>query len=90
MGRYNALWTVEGNGNMDAQNAHAEALQQDLLRKAMSEIGMTRTQFAARLSVPPRTLDKWLLPSESTDFRGMPEMGKAYVREILHWHRKGL
>ncbi|KLU21872.1 aspartate carbamoyltransferase catalytic chain [Caballeronia mineralivorans PML1(12)] len=63
----------------------ASPTQQDLLRDAMETLGMTRAEFAARLSVPPRTLDKWLLPEESTDFRAMPEMGKAYVREILHW-----
>jgi hypothetical protein len=59
--------------------------QQDLLRDAMEALVMTRAEFAARLSVPLRTLDKWLLPDESSDFRPMPEMGKAYVREIVHW-----
>jgi DNA-binding transcriptional regulator YiaG len=51
----------------------------------MEALVMTRAEFAARLSVPLRTLDKWLLPDESSDFRPMPEMGKAYVREIVHW-----
>ena len=58
--------------------------QQELLRDAMETLGVTRAEFAARVSVPLRTLDKWLLPAESSDFRAMPEMGKAYVREILH------
>ncbi|TCK33337.1 hypothetical protein B0G84_7546 [Paraburkholderia sp. BL8N3] len=62
--------------------------QQELLRSAMDELGMTRAEFAGRLSVAVRTLDKWLLPAESPDARAMPEMGKAYVREILEWHRK--
>jgi DNA-binding transcriptional regulator YiaG len=54
----------------------------------MDELGMTRAEFAARLSVAVRTLDKWLLPAESPDARSMPGMGKAYVREILEWSRK--
>jgi DNA-binding transcriptional regulator YiaG len=62
--------------------------QQDLLRHAMDELGLTRMQFAARLNVAARTLDRWLLPAESPDARAMSEMGKAYVREILKWHRK--
>lgn len=62
------------------------ATQQDLLRGAMNQLGMTREEFAARLSVSKRTLDKWLLPSESSDFRGLPEMGRAYIQEILAWH----
>ncbi|ODV43101.1 aspartate carbamoyltransferase catalytic chain [Cupriavidus sp. UYMMa02A] len=62
------------------------ATQQTLLREAMSQLGMTREEFAARLSVSRRTLDKWLLPRESSDFRALPEMGRAYVQEILKWH----
>ncbi len=62
------------------------ATQQTLLREAMSQLGMTREEFAARLSVSRRTLDKWLLPSESSDFRALPEMGRAYIQEILTWH----
>jgi len=59
--------------------------QQELLREAMSSLKMTRTEFAARICVPVRTLDKWLLPDESPDARPMPDMGKAYVSEILLW-----
>lgn len=62
--------------------------QQELLRDAMDELGMTRAEFAVRLSVAIRTLDKWLLPADSPDARAMPEMGKAYVCEILDWHRR--
>lgn len=62
------------------------ATQQTLLRGAMSQLGMTREEFAARLSVSRRTLDKWLLPSESSDFRALPEMGRAYIQEILAWY----
>lgn len=62
--------------------------QQEELQQAMEELGMTRKEFAARISVSVRTLHKWLLPSESSDFRKLPAMGRAYVREILEWHRQ--
>ncbi|QRR11821.1 transcriptional regulator (plasmid) [Burkholderia sp. MS455] len=62
--------------------------QQELLRLAMAELGMTRAQFAARICVPGRTLDKWLLPSDSHDANPMPAMGISYVRDLLEWHRK--
>ena len=62
------------------------ATQQGLLREAMTQLVMTREELAARLSVSKRTLDKWLLPSESSDFRALPEMGRAYIHEILVWH----
>jgi DNA-binding XRE family transcriptional regulator len=63
--------------------------QQELLREAMAQLGMTRDEFASRISVARRTLDKWLLPNESNDFRPLPEMGRAYIEEILAWDRKG-
>jgi transcriptional regulator with XRE-family HTH domain len=47
--------------------------QQDTLRQAMQQSGQTRAQLAAVLGVSPRTLDKWLLPETSKDFRRMPE-----------------
>ncbi|HDR8982693.1 transcriptional regulator [Burkholderia vietnamiensis] len=61
--------------------------QQELLRVAMDRLGMTRAEFAARLSIAVRTLDKWLLPSDSPDSRSMPDMGRAYVLEILQWQK---
>lgn len=73
---------------MAGKKKRREPPQQELLRGAMAELGMTRAEFAARICVPVRTLDKWLLPSESRDAHPMPEIGKAYVREILAWHRK--
>jgi transcriptional regulator with XRE-family HTH domain len=47
--------------------------QQDILRQAMAQSGQTRAQLAAAIGVAKRTLDKWLLPDTSRDFRHMPE-----------------
>ncbi|WP_432263495.1 helix-turn-helix domain-containing protein [Cupriavidus sp. TMH.W2] len=66
----------------------SELPQQDFLREAMEQLGMTRNDFAKRISVARRTLDKWLLPSESPDFRTLPGMGRAYIDEILEWAKK--
>lgn len=72
-----------------ARKKNAASLgQQDLLRRAMEDLGMTRAEFAVRISVPVRTLDKWLLPSDSSDKRVMTDMGRAYILEILEWHKK--
>lgn len=62
--------------------------QQMFLREAMATLGMTRAEFALRISVPMKTLDKWMAPSETSDFRNMPEVVWAYVREILAWAEK--
>jgi len=39
----------------------------------MAQSGQTRAQLAKALGVAKRTLDKWLLPESSSDFRRMPE-----------------
>ncbi len=73
---------------MGAKKRVGAQSQQEFLREAMGSLGMTRAAFAKRISVPEKTLDKWLAPSETTDFRNMPEVVWAYVREILMWEEK--
>lgn len=57
--------------------------QQEFLRSAMAELNMTREAFCVRLGCARRTLDKWLLPAASKDFRNMDETIWNLVREIL-------
>lgn len=57
--------------------------QQDFLRTAMSQLEMTREQFADRIGTKKRTLDNWLLASESSEYRSMPDMAWKFIREIL-------
>lgn len=49
----------------------------------MAQLGMTRAAFAGRIGCAGRTLDKWLLPATSKDFRNMDETIWVLVREIL-------
>ena len=57
--------------------------QQDLLRDAMRRLNLTRDAFSERLGVRRRALDTWLLPSDSSESRAMPEMVGKFVAEIL-------
>lgn len=57
--------------------------QQEFLLDAMTRLGIDRKGFCARISVPKRTLEKWLASDESVDKRAMPDMAWAYIREIL-------
>lgn len=57
--------------------------QQEFLREAMAELSMTRDAFTGRLGCARRTLDKWLLPATSKDFRTMDETIWNLVREII-------
>jgi DNA-binding transcriptional regulator YiaG len=56
--------------------------QQEFLREAMKELGLTRKGFAERLGCAQRTLDKWLLPTESKDHNTMNETIWVLIREI--------
>ena len=61
--------------------------QQEFLQAAMATLGMTRGEFATRLGCAKRTLDKWLLPDTSNDYRTMNETIWSLIREILE-HEK--
>ncbi|MEB0014349.1 hypothetical protein QN379_19605 [Glaciimonas sp. Gout2] len=57
--------------------------QQEFLRNAMFELVLSREMFALRIGCAKRSLDKWLLPDSSNDFREMGEPIWNLVREIL-------
>jgi hypothetical protein len=58
--------------------------QQDFRLAAMRQCGMGRHEFAAHISAGRSALDKWLLPEDSADFRAVPEMGRAYISQVVH------
>ncbi|MBL3967663.1 aspartate carbamoyltransferase, partial [Burkholderia sp. KCJ3K979] len=57
--------------------------QQAFLRDAMRRLNMTREAFANRIGVSRRALDTWLLPDDSQESRGMPEIVERFVSEIV-------
>jgi DNA-binding transcriptional regulator YiaG len=62
--------------------------QQDFLVAAMATLGMTRSEFAKRLGVADKTLEKWLAPSGEPEFTALPDIVWTFVREILAWSDK--
>ncbi|CAG9255241.1 hypothetical protein PUN4_230138 [Paraburkholderia unamae] len=63
----------------------SEESQQEFLREAMERLGLSRKEFAARLSVSLPTLHNWLQPSDSQNFRKLPPIARSYVTDILKW-----
>jgi hypothetical protein len=61
--------------------------QQDFLRNAMLELGLTREAFAKRIGAPRETFKKWLLPSEAGGNREMPSIAWSLVREVIEHER---
>jgi hypothetical protein len=64
-----------------------EVSQQEFLRASMGELEMGRANFCDRIGCSKRALDKWLLPSDSNDFRKMDESIWSLVNEVLE-HEK--
>lgn len=48
---------------------------------------MSRAEFADLLGAKKRALDTWLLPSDSSEHRGMSEMAWKFVRKLLEFER---
>ena len=57
--------------------------QQEFLRKAAKTLDLTQAGLANRMCAPWNTFKKWQLPSESENYREMPEIAWQLVREIL-------
>jgi hypothetical protein len=68
---------------MTANDDEPTLPQQEFLLEAMARLGRTSKQFASRIHVAQRTLDKWLLSDLSPDSRRMPDTGHGYTGEIL-------
>lgn len=59
----------------------SDLAQRDFLRFAMKRPGMARDDFARRLCLARHTLDRLLLPTDSPQFRSMPETGDGPTSE---------
>lgn len=57
--------------------------QQVFLRDAMRRMNLTRDALASRIAVRRRALDSWLLPTDSHEFRSMPDVVRQFLVEIM-------
>lgn len=61
----------------------AKTTQQEYLRDVVRRLGMTRAQFAERISTPIKTVDKWMLPADSTSAAVMANNLWRFVSEVV-------
>jgi hypothetical protein len=67
---------------------HNDPLSQgEFLRDAMRRMGKKRGPFAERFAATQKSLDNWLAPPGSKEFRKMPRMAWKYISEALVWER---
>ena len=60
--------------------------QQQYLRAAAARLGLTQKQLAQEMGVSLQTLEKWLAPELSSNFRPMPTIAWKMVRTVLEVH----
>lgn len=64
--------------------------QQDFIRLARRELGMSNAALAQTLGVSTRTLAKWMLPGGSVDFRAAPRMAINFLGLLLRQRKASL
>lgn len=61
----------------------APQAQELFLKDAMLRLGMTKEEFANRISVTRKCLSKWMAGHGSSEFRTMPMMAWKFIGEIM-------
>ncbi|MBR8029990.1 helix-turn-helix domain-containing protein [Burkholderia cenocepacia] len=68
-------------------NAMSTLNQQDFLKAAKDQLGITWDEFAAASNISPRALKTYRMPDSSKDFRPLPKLARAAVEQLLYEHK---
>ncbi|MES2879220.1 MAG: transcriptional regulator [Pseudomonadota bacterium] len=74
--------TNSQRGKLDSNDPCAQG---EFLRDAMLKMDKNRGLFADRFGTTKKTLNNWLEPPESKEFRKMSRMAWKYISETLKW-----
>lgn len=61
--------------------------QQDFLREALARLKMSRTELANRLGISQKTLNNWMAPENTSDYRTLPKIARNYLIDLIFWDR---
>lgn len=61
--------------------------QQDFLKAAKVQLGITWDEFAAASNISPRALKTYRMPDSSKDFRPLPKLARTAVEQLLYEHK---
>lgn len=64
--------------------------QQDFLRVAKRELGLTYPALARELGVAARTIEKWSMDPASADHRPMPLMARRFILKLLDERKRAV
>jgi len=57
--------------------------QQDFLKGAKDQLGMTWDELATASGINPRALKTYRMPDTSKDFRPLPDLARAAVQRLI-------
>ena len=65
------------------QRPMSNSNQQDFLKAAKDQLGMTWDELAAASGIKPRALKTYRMPDTSKDFRPLPDLARSAVARLL-------
>lgn len=65
-----------------------EPTQQDFLRAAKAELGLTWDKLAEEAGIEPRALKTYRMPAESNERRPLPSVARRAIELLVQLHRK--
>ncbi|PNE59799.1 hypothetical protein A8H39_01235 [Paraburkholderia fungorum] len=65
----------------------SDTTQQDFLKDAKAQLGLTWDELAVASGINPRALKTYRMPDESKDYRALPDLARAAIVRLLEDRR---
>jgi hypothetical protein len=65
----------------------SDTTQQDFLKDAKAQLGVTWDELAVASGINPRALKTYRMPDESKDYRALPDLARAAIVRLLEDRR---
>ncbi|MFL9921577.1 hypothetical protein PQR75_40745 [Paraburkholderia fungorum] len=65
----------------------SDTSQQDFLKDAKAQLGVTWDELAVASGINPRALKTYRMPDESKDYRALPDLARAAIVRLLEDRR---
>jgi hypothetical protein len=65
----------------------SDTTQQEFLKDAKAQLGVTWDELAVASGINPRALKTYRMPDESKDYRALPDLARAAIVRLLEDRR---
>ena len=72
-----------GTQRVSNLKAMSDTTQQDFLKDAKAQLGVTWDELAVASGINPRALKTYRMPDESKDYRALPDLARAAIVRLL-------